>query len=55
MLKNNHYDVAFADYLRRLRVPFISVDEARRAQALDLSLKSMDFIVSSLIAGKKVS
>ncbi|MGD9856781.1 MAG: HYExAFE family protein [Planctomycetaceae bacterium] len=46
-LRTNHYDVAFEDYLRRSRVPYVSVDETKRALLQDASLKSMDFIVYS--------
>ncbi|MFO1019613.1 MAG: HYExAFE family protein [Planctomycetales bacterium] len=46
MIRANHYDGAFEDYLRRVRIPHVSVDEARRALLGDASLKSMDFIVS---------
>lgn len=46
MLRGNHYDVAFESYLRKNRIPYVGVDEARRALIADSSLKSMDFIVS---------
>lgn len=46
-LRSNHYDIAFEDFLRRSRVPYVSVDETRRALLHDTSLKSMDFIVYS--------
>jgi hypothetical protein len=45
--RNNHYDAAFEAYLRRVGVPFILVDEARRARLNQVSLKSMDFIVTA--------
>jgi hypothetical protein len=45
--RTNHYDAAFEAYLRRARVPFVVVDEARRARLNQLSLKSMDFIVTA--------
>lgn len=44
-LRSNHYDVAFEAYLRHLRLPYVAVDETRRALIADASLKSMDFIV----------
>ncbi len=43
----NHYDAAFEAYLRRAGVPFVVVDEARRARLNQVSLKSMDFIVTA--------
>jgi hypothetical protein len=45
--RTNHYDAAFEAYLRRVRVPFVVVDEARRAYLNQVSLKSMDFIVTA--------
>ncbi|HET6328287.1 MAG TPA: HYExAFE family protein [Planctomycetaceae bacterium] len=45
--RTNHYDAAFEAYLRRACVPFIVVDEARRARLNQVSLKSMDFIVTA--------
>ncbi|MFH5802489.1 HYExAFE family protein [Alienimonas sp. DA493] len=45
-IRSNHYDAAFEQYLRRLRVPYVAVDEQRRALAADASLKSFDFIVA---------
>jgi len=45
--RNNHYDVAFEEYLRQTRVPYVVVDEQRRALLQEASLKSMDFIVYS--------
>ena len=44
-IRSNHYDVAFEAYLRAIRVPYVSVDETRRALLQGTSLKSMDFIV----------
>jgi hypothetical protein len=46
-LRSNHYDVAFEDLLRRRRIPYVCVDESKRALLQDVSLKSMDFIVYS--------
>ena len=46
-LRSNHYDVAFEEYLRGVRRPYILVDEHRRALLGGVSLKSMDFIVYS--------
>ncbi|NNJ25975.1 HYExAFE family protein [Alienimonas chondri] len=45
-IRSNHYDAAFEQYLRGRRVPYVAVDEQRRALAADASLKSFDFIVS---------
>ena len=45
-IRSNHYDAAFEQYLRAQRVPYVAVDEQRRALAADASLKSFDFIVS---------
>ena len=44
--RDNHYEAAFEEYLRRERLPYIAVDEARRSLVPDGSLKSLDFIVS---------
>ena len=46
-IRANHYDAAFEEHLRALRVPYVSVDETRRALLADASLKSFDFIVES--------
>jgi hypothetical protein len=43
----NHYDQAFAAYLRHHRRPCVAVDESRRALAASASLKSPDFVVSA--------
>lgn len=45
--RSNHYEAAFEAYLRDERIPYVAVDEARRALAGDESLKSVDFLVSS--------
>lgn len=44
-IRSNHYDAAFEDFLRSTGRPFVAIDESRRAQLADVSLKSMDFIV----------
>jgi hypothetical protein len=44
--RDNHYERAFAEYLRGRRVPCVGVDEVRRSQAPDGPLKSLDYIVS---------
>jgi len=46
--RDNHYEAAFEEYLRRWGVPYVAVDEARRSLMSDGgSLKSLDFIVAS--------
>ncbi|VAX37408.1 hypothetical protein MNBD_PLANCTO02-899, partial [hydrothermal vent metagenome] len=44
-IRRNHYEVAFEEYLRFLRTPYVAVDEKRRALFGQSSLKSLDFIV----------
>jgi hypothetical protein len=51
MLRSNHYDLAFAQYLQLRQIGYIAVDEHKRAQLAEESLKSLDFIVS--VPGKK--
>lgn len=45
--RGNHYELAFENYLRTLRVPCIGVDESRRAFDGDDTLKSLDLIVAA--------
>lgn len=46
--RDNHYEAAFEAYLRRLHVPYVAVDELRRALTADgQSIKNLDFIVAS--------
>jgi hypothetical protein len=46
--RDNHYEAAFEEYLRALRLPYVAVDEARRSLlAGGESVKSLDFIVAS--------
>ncbi len=45
MIRSNHYEAAFEEYLRQQRTAYVAVDESRRALLKDASLKSMDFIV----------
>jgi len=46
--RDNHYEAAFEAYLRRRRLPYVAVDEARRSlMAGGRSIKNLDFIVSS--------
>jgi hypothetical protein len=44
-----HYELAFEHYLRANAIPYVAVDEAKRALqgAPDVSLKSFDFVVYS--------
>src|SRR5262245_65310849 len=42
-----HYESAFEDFVRARQVPYVAVDEARRAAFRDAQLKSFDFIVYS--------
>lgn len=42
-----HYEAAFEDYLRRQQIPYVAVDEAKRATFGRISLKSFDFVVYS--------
>ena len=46
-IRSNHYDLAFEEFLRGRQIPYICVDERRRALLRNASLKSMDFIVYS--------
>lgn len=46
-LRHHHYDLAFEAFLRDCRLPYVAVDEKRRALLHSASLKSMDFIVYS--------
>lgn len=41
------YEAAFEDYLRGQQIPYVAVDEAKRAAFRDAKLKSFDFIVYS--------
>jgi hypothetical protein len=47
VLRANHYDAAFEAYLRFQRWPYVAVNEGRRAQVAEGSLKSLDFIVAA--------
>jgi len=44
--RDNHYEAAFEGWLRAQQVPYVAVDEARRALMGGGSLKSLDYIVS---------
>lgn len=45
--RDNHYEAAFEEYLRSRQVPYVAVDEAKRAKMGNGTLKSLDFIVSA--------
>lgn len=48
MKRTNHYEAAFEAWLRAQRLPYVAIDERRRAlYPHAASLKSLDFIVSS--------
>jgi hypothetical protein len=40
-----HYEGAFEDYLRRRGLPYVAVDEAKKALFAGAKLKSFDFVV----------
>jgi hypothetical protein len=40
-----HYEAAFEDYLRRKGLPYVAVDEAKKALFAGAKLKSFDFVV----------
>lgn len=42
-----HYEAAFEDFLRSRGVPYVAVDEAKKALLADAALKSFDFVVYS--------
>jgi len=48
MLRANHYDCAFESYLRTCRVPYVAVNETKRAVLPETSLKSLDFLVNAV-------
>jgi hypothetical protein len=52
VLRANHYDAAFEEFLRRGRVPYVAVNETRRACVQATTLKSLDFVVSSPLFGQ---
>ncbi|MCO6438848.1 MAG: HYExAFE family protein [Phycisphaerae bacterium] len=45
MLRNNHYEAAFEDFIRSRGWPYVPVDEQRRAIFGGARIKSFDFIV----------
>ena len=49
--RSNHYEAAFEEYLRSRQIPYVAVDEKKRALLGGSSLKSLDFIVSPVVGG----
>jgi hypothetical protein len=47
--RDNHYEAAFEEFLRLRQIPYVAVDETKRALLGDASLKSLDFIVSTAL------
>lgn len=45
--RHNHYELAFEEFLRARRIPYVAVDEARRSMLADSTVKSLDFIVNT--------
>jgi len=45
--RNIHYEAAFEDYLRCMGLPYVAVDEAKKAIFAGAALKSFDFLVYS--------
>jgi hypothetical protein len=42
-----HYEAAFEGYLRHRGIPYVAIDEAKRALFANAKLKSFDFVVYS--------
>jgi len=49
--RDNHYELAFEEYLRARKYPYVAVNEKRRSLIGGASLKSLDFIVSPVMGG----
>lgn len=45
--RNVHYEAAFEAFLRDKGIPYVAVDEAKKALFSDAKLKSFDFVVYS--------
>src|SRR5438067_1897458 len=45
--RNIHYEAAFEAYLRQRGIPYVAVDEAKRALFANAKLKGFDFVVYS--------
>jgi len=54
MIRSNHYDAAFEAWLREHRLPYVAVDESKRALLTRQSIKSPDFLVQSPRLGRIV-
>lgn len=50
--RHNHYEAAFGAWLRWLEIPYVAVNESRRAVTGNRSLKNVDFIVSPVAASR---
>ncbi len=50
--RHNYYEAAFEAFLRHHRIPYVAVDETRRTLEGGGTLKSLDFIVSPVGAGR---
>jgi hypothetical protein len=46
--RENHYEAAFEEFLRRRGIPYLAIDETRRSLWGNDSLKNLDFIVSPI-------
>lgn len=47
MLRWNHYEVAFKEFLLSRKIPFLAVEESRRSRLEDgTSLKNLDFVLT---------
>ncbi len=51
--RHNHYEAAFEAFLRERGVPYVAVDEAKRATFAGKSVKNLDFIVSPVGARRR--
>ncbi len=47
MDRSSHYEVAFEAFLRDRGIPYVAVDEAKKALFANAALKSFDFVVYS--------
>src|ERR1700753_4182188 len=47
-----HYEAAFEAFLRDRKIPYVAVDEAKRALFSNAKLKSFDFVVYGGKGGK---
>ena len=45
--RNVHYEAAFEAFLRDKGIPYVAVDEAKKALFANAKLKSFDFVVYS--------